>query len=131
MADGSPSAQKRFVHTMDLFFKAVMIRSRDRVAGVIPDLEEYIALRRDDSGCKPCFAFIEYANGLDLPDEVMEHPIVHNLYEAANDLVTWSNVRAFKRTWNLLRSSYLKNFRTFFHIAGSRLAVIRKTWLRL
>ena len=44
------------------------------------------------SGCKPCWALIEYAYNLDLPDEVMEHPTILALGEAANDLVTWSNV---------------------------------------
>ena len=77
---------------MDLFFKAVTIQARDRFAGVIPDLEDYIIVRRDTSGCKPCWALIEYASGLDLPDEVMEHPIIQSLDEATNDLVTWSNV---------------------------------------
>ena len=93
LADGSPGAQKRFVHTVGLFFKAVTIQARDRSAGTIPDLEDYITLRRDTSACKPCWALIEYANGLDLPDEVMEHPIIQSLDEATNDLVTWSNVR--------------------------------------
>lgn len=32
------------------------------------------------------------ANNLDIPDEVMEHPIIQSLNEATNDLVTWSNV---------------------------------------
>lgn len=91
--DGSLGSQKRFVHTMDLFFKAITIQARDRAAGSIPDLEDYIVVRRDTSGCKPCWALIEYASGLDLPDEVMEHPIIQNLNEATNDLVTWSNVR--------------------------------------
>lgn len=92
LAEGSPGSQKRFVHTMDLFFKAVTIQARDRAAGIIPDLEDYIVVRRDTSGCKPCWALIEYASGLDLPDEVMEHPIIQSLDEATNDLVTWSNV---------------------------------------
>ena len=78
---------------MDLFFKSLTIQARDRAAGTIPDLEDYIAVRRDTSGCKPCWALIEYANGLDLPDEVMEDPIIQSLSEATNDLVSWSNVR--------------------------------------
>jgi hypothetical protein len=77
---------------MDLFLKAVTIQARDRVAGVIPDLEDYIILRRDTSGAKPCWAMIEYASGLDLPDEVIEHPIIESLGEATNDLAAWSNV---------------------------------------
>ena len=82
---------------MDRFFKAVTIQARDRAAGVIPDLEDYIVVRRDTSGCLPCWALIEYASGLDLPDEVMEHPIIQSLDEATNDLVTWSNVRTLTR----------------------------------
>ena len=77
---------------MDLFFKAVAIQARDRTTGVVPGLEDYIAVRRDTSACKPSWALIEYANGLDLPDEVMEHQTIQSLDEAANDFVTWSNV---------------------------------------
>ncbi|GLB42110.1 putative terpene synthase family, metal binding domain [Lyophyllum shimeji] len=87
----SPGAQQRFIETFDFFFQSVTQQATDRAAGVIPDLESYIALRRDTSGCKPCWALIEYANNLDIPDEVMEHPIIRSLGEAANDLVTWSN----------------------------------------
>ncbi|KAI0701357.1 terpenoid synthase [Cytidiella melzeri] len=87
----SPGAQQRFRETMDFFFQAVTQQAVDREAGVVPDLESYISLRRDTSGCKPCWALIEYAYNLHIPDEVMDHPIIRNLGEAANDLVTWSN----------------------------------------
>ncbi|KAJ3567287.1 hypothetical protein NP233_g6469 [Leucocoprinus birnbaumii] len=70
---------------------AVTQQALDRATGVIPDLKSYIALRRDTSGCKPCWALIEYANNLKIPDEVMEHPTIVALGEATNDLVTWSN----------------------------------------
>ena len=92
MKDGSPGAQQRFMSTMDLFFQAITIQAKDRRDGTIPDLDPYIAVRRDTSGCKPCWALIEYANDLDIPDEVMEHPVMEALGEATNDLVTWSNV---------------------------------------
>ena len=77
---------------MDLFFRAVTIQARYRAAGFVPDLEDYIVLRRDTSCLKVCWTLIEYANGLDLPDEVMEHQTVQSLDEATNDLITWSNV---------------------------------------
>lgn len=38
------------------------------------------------------WTLIEYANGLDIPDEFMECPVVQALAEAANDSITWSNV---------------------------------------
>ncbi|KAF9010031.1 isoprenoid synthase domain-containing protein [Cyathus striatus] len=87
----SPGAQQRFIETFDFFFQSVTQQAIDRKHSVIPDLESYIALRRDTSGCKPCWALIEYANNLDIPDEVMDHPLIRSLGEAANDLVTWSN----------------------------------------
>ncbi|KAJ3002976.1 hypothetical protein NUW54_g5554 [Trametes sanguinea] len=87
----SRGAQRRFIETFELFFRAVTQQARDRESGDIPDLESYIAMRRDTSGCKPCWALIEYAYDLDLPDWVMEDPTIRGLEEAANDLVTWSN----------------------------------------
>jgi hypothetical protein len=84
--------------TMDLFFQAITIQAKDRRDGVVPDLDSYIAVRRDTSGCKPCWALVEYANDLDIPDEVIEHPVMETLGEAANDLVTWSNVSPSRRT---------------------------------
>ncbi|KAL0945451.1 hypothetical protein HGRIS_000941 [Hohenbuehelia grisea] len=88
---GGPGCAKRFIHTMDLFFKAVAVQAADRAKGHIPDLESYVTVRRDTSGCKPCFALIEYAARIDLPDHVAEHPIIRSMEEATNDLVTWSN----------------------------------------
>ncbi|KAF8905261.1 isoprenoid synthase domain-containing protein [Gymnopilus junonius] len=87
----TPGTQQRFIETFDFFFQSVTQQALDRATGVIPDLESYIALRRDTSGCKPCWALIEFAYNLNIPDEVMDHPTIHNLGEAANDLVTWSN----------------------------------------
>ncbi|RPD61335.1 terpenoid synthase [Lentinus tigrinus ALCF2SS1-6] len=90
-ATGSLNAQKRFIDTFELYFNAVTQQVKDKASNTIPDLESYINMRRDTSGCKPCWALIEYANNLDLPDWVMYHPIVAGLGDAANDLVTWSN----------------------------------------
>lgn len=83
---------QRFVETLELFFQAIYRQSIDRANNFIPDLDSYISLRRDTSGCKPCWALIEFANNLNLPDDVMGHPLIRDLGEATNDLVTWSNV---------------------------------------
>ncbi|KAG2749955.1 terpenoid synthase [Suillus brevipes Sb2] len=88
---GGPGCTERFIHTMDLFFIAVAKQADDRAKGHVPDLESYITVRRDTSGCKPCFALIEYAARIDLPDRVMSHPVIMAMEEATNDLVTWSN----------------------------------------
>ncbi|THH13873.1 hypothetical protein EW146_g6385 [Bondarzewia mesenterica] len=91
VADGGPGCTQRFIDTMVLFFCAVTEQALHRIHEDIPDLESYLTLRRDTSGCKPCFALIEYAAGIDLPDAVLNHPSVQFLEDAANDLVTWTN----------------------------------------
>ncbi|TFK49130.1 terpenoid synthase [Heliocybe sulcata] len=90
-ASATFGVESRFIKTFDAFFKAVTQQALDRQKGRIPDLESYIIMRRDTSGCRPCWALIEYANHLAIPDEVMEHPLLVSLGDAANDLVTWSN----------------------------------------
>lgn len=77
---------------MGLYFKAVHEQLRDRVDGVIPDVESYISLRRDASACKACFALLEYAQGIELPEKVLRHPTVLALAQTANDVVAWSTV---------------------------------------
>lgn len=92
--NAGPRCNRRFMETMDLFFRAIEQQARDRARGDVPSFEEYIALRWDTSGCKPCFALIEYAAGIDLPDEVVSHPVIRALEEAANSSISWSNVSA-------------------------------------
>ncbi|KAG1889039.1 isoprenoid synthase domain-containing protein [Suillus fuscotomentosus] len=87
----SSGCTERFIRTMDLFFIAVAKQADDRAKKRIPDLKSYITVRRDTSACKPCFVFIEYAAGIDLPDEVMSHPVMIAVEEATNDFITWSN----------------------------------------
>ncbi|KAJ7228636.1 terpenoid synthase [Mycena pura] len=89
--DAGPGTQERFKETLHMFFEAVNVQAKQRDSGFIPDLESYIALRRDTSGCKPCWALIEYGLDIDLPDFVVEHPVILALNQSTNDLVTWSN----------------------------------------
>ena len=90
-----PGCQQRLMSTLDTYFQAIMQQAADRGSQNIPELEEYILLRRDTSGCKTGFAFIEYAANIDLPDDVIEHPIIKALSDATNDLVSWANVSRF------------------------------------
>lgn len=79
---------------MEMFFQAVHQQASYRADGTDPDLETYILMRRETSGCKPVFDLIEYSLDLELPEEVVEHPVILALNQSANDLVTWSNVSA-------------------------------------
>jgi len=87
-----PAPANRFKETIGLFFEAVNGQAKDRDANQIPDLESFIDLRRDTSACKSTFDMIEYAYDLDLPQHVLEHPVIEALKQSSNDLVSWSNV---------------------------------------
>lgn len=89
---GGPRCAKRFIDTMDLYLDSVGRQAADRTEERTPDLESYIILRRDTSACRTCFALMEFANGIDLPDEVSAHPLIREMEDATNDLVSWSNV---------------------------------------
>ena len=88
--------QQRFQESMELFFHSVTLQAQDRKSGGIPDVDSYISLRRDTSGCKPSLALIEYCYNLDIPDEVMEHPVMASLHQSTNDVVAWANVCLFE-----------------------------------
>ncbi|KIY46968.1 terpenoid synthase [Fistulina hepatica ATCC 64428] len=91
LPDAGPGIQKRFLETLQMFFESVSVQAKVREEGNVPDMESYIDIRRDNSGCKPCWALIEYGLGIELPEEVTEDPIILALGESANDWVTWTN----------------------------------------
>ncbi|EAU85264.1 terpene synthase [Coprinopsis cinerea okayama7 len=86
-----PRCTERFIQTLALYFESVVTQKQARNNGTLPDLESYITIRRNNSGCKPCYALIEFCAGIDLPDEVINHPIIQSLEDASNDLIAWSN----------------------------------------
>jgi len=87
---GSPCFQ-HFIDTSEAYFNAVTQEARDRKAGRIRNVDDYLTLRRDSCGAKPTLALIEF--GLDLPEEVMQHPGVQALTRTAVDLIILVNVR--------------------------------------
>ncbi|KZT04738.1 terpenoid synthase [Laetiporus sulphureus 93-53] len=86
-----PNSKKRFVDTMDLYFKAITQQAADRAAMRVPELAAYIHLRRRTSGCKTGFVLIGYTAHIDLPDEVYEHPLIQGLMDITNDSISWCN----------------------------------------
>ncbi|KAK7049996.1 Alpha-muurolene synthase [Paramarasmius palmivorus] len=89
--DAKPGVQARFKEAMQFLFEAFNIQAKARDSHVVPDLESYIELRRDTSGCKTCWVLIEYALDIELPEHVINHPTIRLLEQYANDLVAWSN----------------------------------------
>lgn len=40
--------------------------------------------------------FIEISLGIDVPDSVLQQPIIEKIHTAANDIVCWGNVSQFQ-----------------------------------
>ncbi|CAE6499473.1 unnamed protein product [Rhizoctonia solani] len=89
--DGTPAMLRRFVGSLDYYTEACFQQKVNRSVDSIPTIEEYIQLRRDTSAMKIAFAVLEYTLNLNLPDEVVNHPIVTELAIAGNDILTWAN----------------------------------------
>ncbi|KAG2151672.1 terpene synthase [Suillus bovinus] len=88
---GGPGRTERLIHGMDLWFISAAKEMDNRAKGHVHNVDSYIELRRDSSGCMACFAFIEFSCQIDLPNEVVSHPVIMALEQAANDTVSWSN----------------------------------------
>jgi hypothetical protein len=75
---------------MEEYLEAVVQESIDKKDNRILDVKSYIDARRRACGMKPAYALIEL--GLDIPDEVMAHPAIQEMFIGAVDLVALCNV---------------------------------------
>lgn len=94
----TPALQKRFILDMDEYLEEVAQESIDKNDHHILDIKSYVNARRLTGAVKPTFALIEL--GLDIPDEVMTHPVIQEMIMAAIDIITLSNVSVMvMRRW--------------------------------
>jgi len=103
----SPESQKRFIETFDTCAQSVVQEAKDRSQRHIRTTDEYLEIRRDTSGIKPSFAILE--TGLNLPDEVVRHPVIEKLSTLAVEMILLDNVsreatthgevNGYRRTW--------------------------------
>ncbi|KAF8799734.1 terpenoid synthase [Phlegmacium glaucopus] len=84
-----PPAMERFIADFDAYTKSIIVEAEDRVAGHLRTVEDYLILRRDTCGGKPTFSF--FGLGLNIPDEVFQHPLMISLIENATDLIAITN----------------------------------------
>ncbi|CUA68233.1 hypothetical protein RSOLAG22IIIB_07766 [Rhizoctonia solani] len=79
--DASPATIRHFVDAVDFYTQAVFQQKVNRSTDTTPSIDEYIQLRRDTSAMKIAWGetVLEYSLDMDLPDEVVNHPIVKEL----------------------------------------------------
>ncbi|KAF9067338.1 terpenoid synthase [Rhodocollybia butyracea] len=83
------TAQRRFIETYQLYVDSVIQQAIDRADYYIRDVNSYFQVRRDTIGAKSSFALLEFT--MDIPDEVMEHPVIHELSIGCIDMVIIGN----------------------------------------
>jgi len=87
----SEPAQRRFIRAFTDYVYGVSDEASDRTSGHIRSIADYFPLRRQTVGIYPSLFSVEL--GLDIPDEVMEHPVLQSLIVLTADSTVLTNVR--------------------------------------
>ncbi|KAH9915132.1 isoprenoid synthase domain-containing protein [Fomitopsis serialis] len=87
-----PACYGRLLRHCEDYVNAVTAEAGLREHNKVLDPEAYINARRENSAVRVCFGLFGFIFGLDLPDEIFEHPVMIRLHLAAVDMVWLSNV---------------------------------------
>lgn len=80
---------QNFITEFEAYIVAVTRESEDQDIKHVRNVKDYLALRRDTSGAAPALSILEF--GLDLPQDVLRHPVVASLTEDAINLIAIVN----------------------------------------
>ena len=90
MKVSSPEAQKRFITTFAEYVYAVIDEASDRAKGRVRGVEDYLKLTRLTAGGYP--AIFPAEAGLNIPDEVMAHPVLQSILSLTAESLVLTNV---------------------------------------
>ena len=82
---------ERFSAHCEEYFEGTVWESETRHAGLHPDVQSYVLMRRMTSGVHMVVDLIELAEGIHLPEEVLAHKSLRQMIAITNDVVAWSN----------------------------------------
>ncbi|KAF9067678.1 terpenoid synthase [Rhodocollybia butyracea] len=85
----TPTGQRRFIETYQLYVNSVIQEAVDRADNHIRDVSSYFQVRRGTVGATPSFALLEFT--MDIPDEVMEHPVIREFIMGCVDMLIIGN----------------------------------------
>ncbi|MDG4795266.1 terpene synthase [Micromonospora sp. WMMD1082] len=63
----------------------------NKATGHAPGVDEYVELRRATSAAYVSYPLVEFVSGRPLPDPVYHHPLLGQLRDIGNDLLSWYN----------------------------------------
>ena len=108
----------RFIYNFCNYVEAVGTEAGLRAKNEILDITTYISFRRETSALRLTFDLVQYCLGIDLPQYVHDDPVFASGYNAAMDLVCWTNVRIQLFIFGYLSDSL--SYRIFSPIIGNR-----------
>lgn len=111
MRTAGVNCRRRFLEHCEDYIEAISKEAEYRERNEVLDMEQYEALRRENSAVRLCFMLAMYALNIDLPDEVFENSAFMTVYFSACDLVCWANVGGF-----CLACSHLEAYHFFTRI---------------
>ncbi|KAH7886425.1 terpenoid synthase [Phlebopus sp. FC_14] len=88
-ANPSPLTQQRFIRVIDAYTTAVEIEAEDRDQRLIRDIESYFTVRRGTVGMYAAFVLFEL--GMDLSENVLDHPVIVDMERCIADIVIIAN----------------------------------------
>ena len=85
------TAKHRFLIDYEEYVEGVCQQAEDREAGRIRSISDYMDLRRRAGACKPAFDLLLLP--LELPNHILDHPIIAELTILSMDMISLANVR--------------------------------------
>jgi hypothetical protein len=86
-----PEWRKRFIRSMNEYFKACLWEARNRAMGLAPAVADYVIMRPYTGALFVDLEFVEISEKVYLPDQVLQHAMVQRLALACNNIVCWTN----------------------------------------
>ncbi|OAX39206.1 terpenoid synthase [Rhizopogon vinicolor AM-OR11-026] len=107
-------SQRRFLDSFIAYLRALVVEAFDRDQGHCRGINGYLRLRRDTCSVKPCCFICEI--GMDLPDKVLQHPIIVELEQCIlelslidNDMASYNREQATgDENYNLITAVMLE-----------------------
>ena len=90
----------RFINGFDVYMKSMIKEAEDRENKRVRTVDDYLQLRRETFATQASISFLSF--GLELPEEVLLHPVMKTVTLASMDILYIINVSfRFDRTYKL------------------------------
>ncbi|MER5967963.1 terpene cyclase [Streptomyces sp. NPDC002057] len=81
----------RSAYHWEWYFACHPAEAAGRLSGLLPDREEYLALRRGTAAMETLFDMVERLNRFELPQEALHHPAFRRMRQLAADIPSFTN----------------------------------------